>query len=214
MRRPTLPSAALAASFCVFALLALAGWAASSLDRRSAGEALAGSALRMDIEQLVDHASNVIEGRVIALSVELDGLGRPCTRATISVDRDFVGQASGSFDLRWPGGVLPSGDGMVIAGMPRAAVGEEVVLFLTEESSAGLRLPVGLAQGKFRVVHSVGGAKRLVREHADLELIDPHSARSQHVDASASLDYAETVARLEAAAARKQRAATKPEGGR
>jgi hypothetical protein len=47
------------------------------------------------------------------------------------------------------------------------------VLFLSGETPAGARLPVGLAQGKLRVVVQPNGAKRLVGDAAGLHLVGP-----------------------------------------
>ena len=166
--------------------------------------ARAGTALVLDLQGLVDGAELCIEGRVLDTHVELDLRGRPCTRATVAVARDLLGSAAGNFDVRLPGGVLPDGSGLVLPGMPNLYLGEEVVLFLTQESSAGLRIPVGLAQGKFRVARDAQGGRTLVRDDADLELIDLASLKKSHANLAAVYDYAAFMAEVQAAVAHRR----------
>ncbi len=168
------------------------------------GAGRAGTAVRLDLQGLVDCAEICIEGRVLDMKVELDLHGRPCTRATLAVTRDLLGVAEGSLDLRIPGGVLPDGSGLVLAGMPSLYLGEEVVLFLSEESSAGLRIPSGLAQGKFRIARDAQGGRTLVRDDADLELLDLASMQKSHANLAAVYDYAAFMAEVQAAVAHRR----------
>jgi hypothetical protein len=108
--------------------------------------------------------------------------------------------------VRLPGGILPDGTGLVLPGMPRLAEGEEVVLFLSETSSAGLRVPVGLAQGKFRVVRDARGARTLERDGADLTLLDRASGATSRMHLAAVFDYAAAAAEIEAAVVRRRTA--------
>ena len=55
--------------------------------------------------------------------------------------------------------VLEDGSGMILAGMPRIAAGEETLLFLSAEGATGVRMPVGLSQGKFRVIQTEDGGR-------------------------------------------------------
>ncbi len=187
--------------FAALAACSLVPWllGAALGGRFVALETRAGSALRLDLAGLVDGAELAFEGRVLATNVELDLHGRPCTRATLLVSRAFQGDGVGAVDVRLPGGVLPSGDGLLIPGMPSLVAGEEVVLFLSRESGAGLRVPVGLAQGKFRLVRDAAGGRTLVRDGADLALLDARSGELSHADAQASYDYAAFVAEVLAA---------------
>ncbi|HTF87357.1 MAG TPA: hypothetical protein VK843_03030 [Planctomycetota bacterium] len=177
-----------------FAAICALAWLAAP-----AFQARAGTAIRLDLQGLVDAADIGLEARVLATRVELDRRGRPCTVATLAVTRDFIGATRGPFDVRLPGGVLPDGRGLVLPGLPSVTPGEEIVLFLSEESSAGLRVPVGLAQGKFRIVRDAAGARTLVRDSADLELFDLASQQRSHANLAAVFDYAAAVAEIEAA---------------
>jgi hypothetical protein len=106
--------------------------------------------------------------------------------------------------VRLPGGVLPDGRGLVLPGMPRLVQGEEVLLFLSREGKTGLRLPVGLAQGRLRIERAPDGTRRLVRETVGLELVDEHGQRLPPGAARELLDYAAVVAQVETLAQRKR----------
>ncbi len=64
------------------------------------------------------------------------------TEYLMSVDRTLWGADLGMRTVRLPGGVLPDGRGMMIPGMPRIAVGEDVLLFLSRQTSWGMRMPM------------------------------------------------------------------------
>jgi hypothetical protein len=168
----------------------------------------AGTVQRLEIEELVGQCEVAIEGRVLrvrALEVERKRIE---TEITFSVARRFWGEAGSELVVRLPGGVLPDGRGLVLPGMPRMVEGEELLLFLSAESSRGTRVPVGLAQGRFRIERRAQGLKTLVRDQNELELYDPRTHRATPAEPLARFDYATVVARIEAAAAqRKNRAA-------
>jgi hypothetical protein len=166
----------------------------------------AGTALRLDLDALVQRSDVALEGRVLAKSARVGDHGRVETEYVVRVGRTFVGAPISERTIRLPGGVMPDGSGTLIPGMPALAPGEDVLLFLTVENDHGLRLPVGLAQGKLRVVVDAAGVRRLVREQDGLELVSPNGGLARRADDVAALDYAETIARIEAAAAAKKAA--------
>lgn len=196
-----------AALLCSFVLLAI------GVDR----SVQAGTAIRLDIAGLVDNADLALEGRVQRARAVLDPSGKRIdTEYTLVVTRTFLGEASSTRTIKLPGGVLPDGRGMIIPGLPSLEPGEDVILFLSHANASGMRMPVGLAQGKLRVVTDVKGERRLVREQGDLALVDGATARP--ADASIVLDYAATIARIEAAVAAKHAreehdASNRPVGG-
>jgi hypothetical protein len=172
----------------------------------------AGTALALDLESAVARADLVVEGRVASSTCVANARGRIETRCTLALSRTFFrasGDAGPTLELRLPGGVLPDGRGLVIPGLPTLAVGDEVVLVLSPESRAGLRLPIGLAQGVLRVVRAADGSRRLSRDARATELVGP--AGERRAGTSELLDYAAAVARIEAAAAARRRDAA---GGR
>lgn len=195
---PMLRALALAAAACSLLLAPLLSRSASqrTLD--------AGTALRLDIDGLVEGAELVLEGRVLSRIAYRTARGRVATEYELDVLRTFQGDDLPRRTVRLPGGVLSDGSGVLIAGLPHLVPGEDAILFLTEEGSQGTRMPVGLAQGKLRVATTLGGSKVLVRDHAGLELVAASGAALGHGLSQEHLDYAATVAEIHAAAHRKR----------
>jgi len=160
----------------------------------------AGTALRLEIEGLVARAELAIEGRVLSARARLDARGRIETEYQLAVARVFWGNPGARLVFSLPGGELPDGRGLWLPGMPVISPGEDVVLFLTGEDSLGCRMPVGLSQGKFRVVRDRRGARSLASESNGAELIGPGAA-APATQGGKVIDYAATLARIEAAAA-------------
>ena len=140
---------------------------AYSLDARVAG---AGTAQRLDLSSLVQRSEVIVEGRVLAAHT-LEAGDLVLTEYLLEVSRTFKGPDQPYRALRFPGGVRADGSGLLVPGMPHLAPGEEAVLFLEPETRGGMRLPTGLAQGKFGVRRAADGTKRLVRELGSLGLV-------------------------------------------
>lgn len=168
----------------------------------------AGVAVRMDLDQLVQRAELVVSGRVLAARAVESPEGRIDTEYELTIDRTFWGEDLGQRTLRMPGGVLPSGRGLMLPGMATLAPGEEVLLLLTDEGKDGLRVPIGLAQGKFRLATTEAGVRVAVRSQAGLELLRedpaPGAPAVQPAPETEVIEYAELAARLETAVARKR----------
>ncbi len=161
----------------------------------------AGTAIRLDVSGLVAHADLVVEGRVLSAHALRTNDGRIETEYLLEVDRTFEGEELAYRAIRMPGGVLEDGSGMILAGMPQIRAGENLLLFLTEEASSGVRMPVGLAQGKYSVVADAAGHKSLVTNDAGVGLLNPASGEIAHGTGLSILDYATVVAEIEAALA-------------
>ncbi len=159
----------------------------------------AGTVVRMDIEELARNAELVFDGRVLFARSFRDERGLVRTEYTVSVATSFAGgpQSTRTFEL--PGGTLADGSGLMIPGAPSLAVGEDVLLFLTRESASGLRVPVGLAQGKLRLVRDGAGRAGLVRENADLTLVDPQTGALSAAPVPAVLAYEAVAERIRSA---------------
>lgn len=156
----------------------------------------AGTVVRMDIEELTRGAELVFEGRVLFVRSFRDARGLVRTECTVSVETSFAGgpQSTRTFEL--PGGTLADGSGLVIPGLPHLEAGEDVLLFLTREGTTGLRVPVGLAQGKLRLVRDGAGRAGLVRENADLTLVDPQTGALSPAPIPAVLAYDAVAERI------------------
>ena len=159
----------------------------------------AGTAIKLDTQALVDRSEWVIEGRVLSARVSVGSNGRPETEYQVSVDVPYWGGAEALRVFRFPGGVLPDGSGMVVPGLPVLRAGEDVILFLTAESRAGWRMPVGLSQAKYVKLRDARGRDVVVREHTDLKLLDTSTGQVQDAAARESKSYAELRAEIEAA---------------
>ena len=167
-----------------------------------AAPAAVGTTVRMDVEDLVDGADLVLEGRVASAVASLAEDGRWIeTRYGLAVERTWLGEELGVRDVHLPGGVLADGSGMVVPGMPSLCVGERVVLFLTEPGPTGVRMPVGLAQGKMRIVAAPGGRALAVTDASGATLVE---TEAHGIDLIHVRDYAAVVAEIEAASARKR----------
>lgn len=157
----------------------------------------AGTAIRMELDEAFMRSEMVIEGSVTTGTSGETSLGEIYTDWTINVDRTYWGEHQATRVVRLPGGVLANGYGSMIPGMPRLVLGEEVVLFLSAESEEGMRVPVGLSQGKYRIVTASDGARTAVQTGDHVTLISARATRS--IDGLEMLDYADLIARIEAA---------------
>lgn len=164
----------------------------------------AGTALRLDLPELVEGAELVVEGRILSAEAVETETGLVETIYQVGVDRTFLGNDSYNRVVRLPGGVLEDGRGMLLAGMPRLTVGEDALLFLSGPGERGVRVPIGLAQGRYRIVTRLDGSKLAVREQGELGLVDPITGVLTHADGQHVRDYAELISEVEAAVALKR----------
>ncbi len=162
----------------------------------------AGTALRLDTDGLVQNAALILEGRVLAAH-PLEGATGIETEYLLEVERTFEGEDLPHRLVRLPGGVLPDGRGLALAGMPRIEPGEALLLFLTQEGRSGIRMPVGLAQGKYAVQRRRDGTKVLTRDVSGVSLLSPETGQVAASEGRVVRGYAELVAEIEAAVARK-----------
>jgi len=183
-------------------LIPLAACALALPGGRYAPDARAGSAQRMELEELVQGSDLVLAGRVLSAEARRDLSGHPETRLVLAVEHAFLGDVGPEARVTLPGGVLPDGSGMFLAGMPPIRVGEELLLLLSAESSRGWRLPIGLEQGKFQLVRDEAGTRWALRGARR----DPAPAVSGRLRPEAGtfvIEYAELRARIEAELARR-----------
>ena len=160
----------------------------------------AGTAVRMDVSELTLNSELVIEAHVLSAVAVQAGVQIE-TEFLLEVRRTFVGEDLPYRVIRVPGGVLEDGRGMLLAGMPSIVPGEDALLFLRGEAPSGVRMPVGLAQGKFSIVQRPGGRKTLVRDSAGMTLVHPDSGALIQNSGRTVFEYADVIARIEAALA-------------
>ncbi len=131
---------------------------------------------RLPLEALVERSETVAHGDCVAVRTEWDaGRTRIYTRVSIAPREVLKGGAGADralLELVLPGGEL---DGMayVVHGMPRARVGEELVVFATAaHPRSGVRLPCGLGQGLWTVERAGRAAPAAVRDTRELRLVE------------------------------------------
>jgi hypothetical protein len=176
------------------------------------GEVRAGTALRLDVAGLVERSGEIFEGRVLSTRVLSEPDGRLETEVVVGVSRTWWGAPRAAQVFRVPGGLRPDGSGLVLPGLPGFEPGEELLLFLTEPSSARpagapLRLPVGLAQGKLRLLRTAAGTRSLTRDLDGLSLVDGAGPGAASAAAAGAVRYEDFVRALELAVARRRSAA-------
>ena len=184
----------------VLAAIAVA-LAVVALPKELEPEVRAGTALRMGVPDLVAGSDLVVEARVLeARAEEVDG-GLIETIYTLAADRVFWGDgyAGEVREVRIPGGVLPDGRGMLLSGVSRLDVGEDALLFLSEEGPRSLRMPVGLAQGRYRVETRLDGTRVVTRSGGGIGLVNATTGELEDADGLYVRDYADFVAEVEAA---------------
>jgi hypothetical protein len=127
----------------------------------------------LNLEEMTDHATTIFSGRCLHVRIESDAkLGRDVTVATFQVERSIKGNAGKTTTVRMP---WASPDAFP-AGVPSFARGDDVVLFLYGESASGMRAPVGLGQGRFRVLTDKQGRKIAINDFGNRNLMHGVSA--------------------------------------
>ncbi len=140
----------------------------------------------VNLEQMSDRAASIFSGRCVDVSYGTHPtLGVEVTLATFEVERSIKGDVGETVTVTLFGGRPTAGNATAIIGRPNFAVGEDLVLFLYGESSAGLSSPVGLGQGKFNVFTDKQGNKIAVNEFGNKNLF-----RGMSTEAKGRLDSA------------------------
>ncbi len=134
------------------ALIAVAMWG-------FAQSAAASTVRPLVLDELVEGAAIAFHGRCTGNRVEIDAQTRlVVTFTTFEVTEAIKGPVASTHVIKQIGGILPGGDsGMIVHGVPKFAVGQEVVLFLAGVSAWGFSSPVGLGQGRFDVAEGPAG---------------------------------------------------------
>ena len=109
----------------------------------AATPALATVVLRLPLARIASEAARIVHGTVVDVRSGRDDVGLPATWITLDVARTVKGPAARRLTVKQFGVAEPLPDGTAghIAGLPRYAVGDEVVLFLRAESRRGLHEP-------------------------------------------------------------------------
>jgi hypothetical protein len=156
----------LSIDFAIAVIFSLAATFCVSLPAHSQRGALT---LPLNLADLSSNASQIIQGRVVSATVAPDPhYGHlKILVLTLAVDDVLKGQAATTFTFReflW--------DIRDISDAAGYHVGEEVLLFLNHPTSLGLITPVGLQQGRFRVVKGSDGHEYAVNASQNSGLLD------------------------------------------
>ncbi len=150
---------------CLFALLCILGL----------GARLEASQVRpLNLEEMTQRAATIFSGRCVGISTARDpDLQVEVTMATFQVTRSVKGSEHGTVTIRMPA----SGDvGTGVGALPTFHKGDEVVLFLYGKSRLGMRVPVGLGQGNFRVLKDKQGRATALNDLGNRNLLRGMSA--------------------------------------
>jgi hypothetical protein len=128
-----------------------------------------------NLDQIVQQAQTIIRGHVISAKVEphpqfpnLDTVV-----VTLTVDRILKGAAGSTYSFRqylW--------DARDIADAAAYLKGDDLLLFLNPVSLYGLTSPVGLEQGRFRIVRDSKGNRFALNGHGNAGLFDQVSSNA------------------------------------
>jgi hypothetical protein len=167
------------------------------------GDLNAGTALRMDLEQLVEGSDLVLEARVLSETPLLGSDGLVYTDFELEVKRTFWGEDRPSRRIRLPGGALSTGRATLIPGMGTLRVGEEALLLLSSEGPQGARVFCGLSQGCYRILTPLSGSRVASREASADALLDETTGTLVPGMQAEVLEYADLMARCTAAVSAK-----------
>jgi len=128
-----------------------------------------------DLDLLVQTAHTIVRGRVMSAKVESHPQfpNIQTVVVTLSVTKVLKGEAASTFTFRqflWDAHDLP-----VFAGYKGAG---EVLFFLNPVSPYGLTSPVGLEQGRFRVIRDAKGNRYVLNGRGNSDLFNQVSAKA------------------------------------
>ncbi len=125
----------------------------------------------LSLREVSTRASRVTAGRVERVTARRDSQsGRIVSRIEIAEARALAGQTPGRFSFEMVGGTA-EGIRQWIAGFPAFEAGDQVVLFLAQDTTTPLGPTVGLWQGVFFVQKDAGG-QEIITDHARRPLVE------------------------------------------
>ena len=143
-----------------------------------------------NIVEILQQSSDIVVGKVAAVTDGIDERGIPYTEVTLQVSESIRGNRSGEYKFRQFGLLTPrlTADGrrkMMPAppGFPKYTPGEDLVLFLRPAASwTGFRMPAGVTNGKFtiaagRVENGMGNAGLFRDVRLDQDLVTERDKR-------------------------------------
>lgn len=156
----------------------------------------AATVVRMDLEEQAGLADLILEGTVASARPLQATDGTVHTEYELFVERTLWGEPSARRTVTLPGGVLPSGLVTVVPGMPVLTVGEDCLLMLGSPTPTGVRIPVGLGQGRLRLGRGFDGRRTLSQDRSGLSFVN--GLGSREAEGGSVFDYSEVISRLQA----------------
>jgi hypothetical protein len=163
-------------------------WMAAAMLTVFTAPAGAGMVLKMNLSQLTDRADAIFRGHVLSAEpgkISIGGGTLPTVTYRLRVDEAFKGKFEAKEDaateveitmLGTHKAAVRSGNLMRLStslpDVPQLRVGEDYVLFTTAPGKSGLRSPVGLGQGSFRIFLGASKTELAVNELNNLGLFD------------------------------------------
>lgn len=122
---------------------------------------------RVNLAYLSQRADIILQGRVTKVSLEpMPGYGNiPTVAVTVAVDQSIRGVAAKTYTFRE----------VLIGQKPKSpkkiyGVGQSYLLFLPSPSQYGLSSPIGMGQGRFRIIQDSAGRTTVMNEHSNAGL--------------------------------------------
>jgi len=124
----------------------------------------AATILPVNLEEMVAGSDVVFRGRCLGVAPKRLPNGIFATKYTFEISEVLKGDIREELEFTQVGGSLSNSkkfNAPYIYGMPLYKVGSEYLVFLSEETSLGLRAPVGIDQGAFKVSLSADGSTKI-----------------------------------------------------
>lgn len=164
----------------------------------------AGMVLKMNLSQLTERADTIFRGQVLSVEpgkISIGGGTLPTVTYRLRVDEAFKGKfeakenAAPEVEITMLGtfkAVVRVGNQTHLSPslpeIPKLNVGENYVLFTTAPGKSGLRSPVGLGQGSFRIYPGANKTEFAVNELNNLGLFDG-GASAQRAEPQGPVTY-------------------------
>jgi len=147
----------------------------------------------LTVDQLVDQADRIVEGSIVSAKIEPHPQYPNLNTAviTVNVKKTLKGTAEGLHTYRqylWNIRDLQDGAGY--------QKGSNVLLMLNQTSAIGLTSPVGLTQGRFRIL-TVQGEQVAINGHGNYNLFTDTAAKLQRKGVTLDARLAQVVATQE-----------------
>jgi hypothetical protein len=168
-------------------------WMAAAMLAAVTVPAGAAMILKMNLSQLTDRADTIFRGHVLSAEpgkISIGGGTLPTVTYRLRVDEAFKGkfdakeESAPEVEITMLGthkATVRSGNKARLSSplpeVPELRVGESYVLFTTAPSKRGLRSPVGLGQGSFRIYLGANKTERAVNELNNLGLFDGRASQ-------------------------------------